>query len=107
MFDGWTPLWMTRRWWTRPRTPASRIAITRNGRSASASSARCSGSSLGLHLADEALALRPFLVMAIRLAGVLGRVHQRRVIHKGVHPSNIGWDPRTGESKISDFGHAV
>ncbi|HEX5750923.1 MAG TPA: AAA family ATPase [Archangium sp.] len=50
------------------------------------------------------LELRRFLDMAARLAEALGGVHQRRIIHKDLNPSNILYNPDTDTLKLIDFG---
>jgi serine/threonine protein kinase len=44
------------------------------------------------------------LELAIAIAGLLGQVHQRFVMHKDINPSNIVLNPDTGEVKLIDFG---
>jgi histidine kinase len=34
-------------------------------------------------------------------------MHQRRLIHKDVNPSNIVWNPATGDVKLIDLGIAT
>src|SRR6201999_1702260 len=55
----------------------------------------------------EPLGLRQLLGFGVRLAGRLGRIHQRRIIHKDITPSNIVYDPRGDVLKIIDFGIAT
>ena len=55
----------------------------------------------------KALPLRTFLSLAIQLAGVLGHVHQRSIIHKDINPTNILYNPARGSVKLIDFGIAT
>ena len=65
------------------------------------------GESLARLQAPAPLELRRLLDFGMRLAGALGRVHQRRIIHKDINPSNIVHNPRTDVLKIIDFGIAT
>jgi serine/threonine protein kinase len=47
-----------------------------------------------------------FLRIAIPLAGALGRVHERGLIHKDVKPANILVDPGSGGVWLTGFGIA-
>jgi predicted ATPase/signal transduction histidine kinase len=53
------------------------------------------------------LELRHFLGLAIQLVQTLGRVHQRRVIHKDINPGNIIYNSRSGAIQLIDFGIAT
>ncbi len=48
-----------------------------------------------------------FLHLAIRLAEILGRLHQANICHHDIKPHNILVNPETGVVKIADFGIAV
>jgi len=50
------------------------------------------------------LDLPEFLAIAIHLAETLGQIHQQRIIHKDINPSNIVMNPQTRQVKIIDFG---
>ena len=50
------------------------------------------------------LAVADFLGLAIRLSQILGQVHQLKIMHKDINPSNIVVNPVTGELKLIDFG---
>ncbi len=65
------------------------------------------GESLARLVTPAPLELRRLLDFGVRLAGALGRVHQRRIIHKDINPSNIVHNPRTDVLKIIDFGIAT
>ncbi len=57
-----------------------------------------------LHL--DARRLDAFLTVAIQLAGILDHIHAANVIHKDINPSNIVFNPDTGQVRIIDFGIA-
>lgn len=44
------------------------------------------------------------MTIAIRIAECLGQIHRQRIIHKDINPSNILWNPQSGQVKIIDFG---
>jgi predicted ATPase/signal transduction histidine kinase/tRNA A-37 threonylcarbamoyl transferase component Bud32 len=50
------------------------------------------------------LALSDFLTLALHVTDVLGHLHQRRIVHKDLNPSNIVLNPHTGQVKLIDFG---
>jgi predicted ATPase/class 3 adenylate cyclase/tRNA A-37 threonylcarbamoyl transferase component Bud32 len=50
------------------------------------------------------LTLTEFLPLATQLSDILGQLHQRRIIHKDINPSNIVLNPATGQVKLIDFG---
>ncbi len=52
------------------------------------------------------LTLKECLFIAVRIAEILGHIHAAKVIHKNINPSNIIWNPKTGQIKIIDFGIA-
>ncbi len=62
------------------------------------------GASLDLLLPDRQLTLAEFLTLAVRITDILGRIHRQHVIHKDINPSNIVWNPETGQLRIIDFG---
>ncbi|MBI3756484.1 MAG: AAA family ATPase [Deltaproteobacteria bacterium] len=64
------------------------------------------GESLELHLKkrQRRFTLAEFLPLSLQMADILGRVHQQHVIHKDVNPSNVVWNPQTGQVKLIDFG---
>jgi predicted ATPase/signal transduction histidine kinase/CheY-like chemotaxis protein len=62
------------------------------------------GESLKILLNDRPFALPEFLHLAIQITQALSKVHQNKVIHKDINPSNIVLNPQTGQLKIIDFG---
>ncbi len=62
------------------------------------------GESLDNILKNRTLDLNAFLQLAIRIATILEYVHQARVIHKDLNPSNIVWNPASNQLKLIDFG---
>ena len=48
--------------------------------------------------------LTEFLKIAIAVTDALGQIHARQIIHKDINPSNIIYNPNTGNVKIIDFG---
>ncbi|MEM7129238.1 MAG: AAA family ATPase [Chloroflexota bacterium] len=50
------------------------------------------------------LRLSDFLKLAIEITDILGKIHQRHIIHKDINPSNIVWNRSTGQVKVIDFG---
>lgn len=50
------------------------------------------------------LALTNFLTLAIEVTHILGQIHQQYIIHKDINPSNIVFNPTTGQVKLIDFG---
>ena len=49
------------------------------------------------------LSLEEFLRIAIAVAEILGAIHAANIIHKDINPSNIVFNPETGQIKIIDF----
>jgi serine/threonine protein kinase len=62
------------------------------------------GESLKLWMAERQLKLEDFLTLAIKIADSLGGIHAANIIHKDINPSNIVYNPETGQLKIIDFG---
>ena len=46
------------------------------------------------------LALDEFLSLAIKMSDILGKVHQRQIIHKDINPANILFNPITNSLKL-------
>ncbi|MDJ0573090.1 MAG: AAA family ATPase, partial [Pleurocapsa sp. MO_192.B19] len=51
--------------------------------------------------------LEELLTIAIKIADSLAAIHAANVIHKDINPSNIVFNPQTGELKLIDFGIAT
>ena len=47
-----------------------------------------------------------FLRFAVGLAGALGGLHERKLIHKDVKPTNVLVNPATGQVRLMGFGIA-
>src|SRR5690606_5536923 len=45
--------------------------------------------------------------LALQTATALGQIHEQGIIHKDINPSNIVWNPESGQLKIIDFGIAT
>jgi predicted ATPase/signal transduction histidine kinase len=60
-------------------------------------------SSLSNILEERRLSINEFLCLGIRLTEILGEIHQHNIIHKDINPSNILWNPETGQLKVIDF----
>ncbi|NEO98098.1 MAG: AAA family ATPase [Symploca sp. SIO2E9] len=65
------------------------------------------GESLKLLLNERKFNLREFLALAIPITEILGEIHSSNLIHKDINPSNIVFNPETGQLKIIDFGIAT
>lgn len=44
------------------------------------------------------------LALAIKLADLVHQIHERRVMHRDINPSNIVLNPASGQIKLIDFG---
>lgn len=64
------------------------------------------GQSLEELLRAGPLPLERFLLLGISLADILDSLHQQRVIHKSINPSNIIVSPSSWELRLTDFGLA-
>lgn len=64
------------------------------------------GESLAYWLTRRSFSLTEALTLAIQCTEILGQVHQQQIIHKDINPSNIVWNPTTGQLKLIDFGIA-
>lgn len=62
------------------------------------------GMSLADHLAEHRLEVGEALSLMIRVGGIIGRLHQKNIVHKDINPSNIIWNPETDDLKLIDFG---
>jgi predicted ATPase/class 3 adenylate cyclase/GAF domain-containing protein/tRNA A-37 threonylcarbamoyl transferase component Bud32 len=62
------------------------------------------GESLKIWMQQRKFSLKEFLQIAIATTETLGKIHSANVIHKDINPSNIVFNPATGQLKIIDFG---
>jgi serine/threonine protein kinase len=60
--------------------------------------------SLNILSQSQTFSLAEFLSIAIQIARGLGEIHAANIIHKDINPSNIVYNPQTGQVKIIDFG---
>jgi serine/threonine protein kinase len=60
--------------------------------------------SLNILTQSQTFSLAEFLSIAIQIARGLGEIHAANIIHKDINPSNIVYNPQTGQVKIIDFG---
>lgn len=62
------------------------------------------GESLRVWMQQHSFTLEEFLKIAIAITETLGQIHAANIIHKDINPSNIVYNPATGQLKIIDFG---
>lgn len=62
------------------------------------------GKSLDMLEIRSGWAVSDFFQLALQVTDALGEVHQREIIHKDINPSNIVFNPTTGQVKLIDFG---
>ena len=62
------------------------------------------GKSLRLYLEDHQFTLEEFLAAAVKITETLGAIHAADIIHKDINPSNLVYNPETGQLKVIDFG---
>ena len=62
---------------------------------------------LASQIPAEGMEPGPFLQLAVDLVGILEGLHQRKVIHKDINPSNILVDPVSGRLTLVDFSIAT
>jgi len=62
------------------------------------------GESLKIWMQQRSFTLEEFLLLAIATTEILGQIHRANIIHKDINPSNIVFNPATGQLKIIDFG---
>lgn len=60
--------------------------------------------SLKILTAQRKLGLEEFLSIAVKSSEGLRQIHAKNVIHKDINPSNIVYNPKTGQLKLIDFG---
>jgi len=68
---------------------------------------RVVGVDLGEYAQRRPLELERFFSIAIQITDVLSRVHERRVVHRDIKPTNILIEPDTGRVFLADFGISV
>jgi len=61
------------------------------------------GESVSNIIKSRKLWMREKILLAIRMAQSLTQIHQQRIIHKDVNPTNFIWNTATGQVKIIDF----
>ncbi|MDJ0718605.1 MAG: AAA family ATPase, partial [Prochloraceae cyanobacterium] len=62
------------------------------------------GKSLNILLNERKFVIEEFLKIAIKIVESLDAIHANNIIHKDINPSNIVYNPETGQLKIIDFG---
>ncbi|MGL5196069.1 MAG: ATP-binding protein, partial [Chroococcales cyanobacterium] len=62
------------------------------------------GESLKHWSSERTWNLEEFLHLALAITEALGQIHAANIIHKDINPSNLVFNPITGEVKIIDFG---
>lgn len=62
------------------------------------------GDSLKLLLERRPFSLSEFLTLSLKITEALGKIHYQNIIHKDINPSNIVFNPQTGQLKLIDFG---
>jgi predicted ATPase/signal transduction histidine kinase/tRNA A-37 threonylcarbamoyl transferase component Bud32 len=62
------------------------------------------GVDLGQLLRHGPLPLDRFSALAIELARILAEVHEQRIVHRDIKPTNILVDPDSGAIALADFG---
>ncbi|HUG33339.1 MAG TPA: serine/threonine-protein kinase PknK, partial [Anaerolineales bacterium] len=60
------------------------------------------GESLDIH--PRVWSLDDFFNLSMQIVDTLGQVHTRHIMHKNINPSNIVYNPESGEAKLIDFG---
>ncbi len=57
--------------------------------------------------AERAFTLEQVLDLGVRVSGALAELHEAGLIHKDLNPSNILWNPETGQVKLAALGIAT
>ena len=63
--------------------------------------------SLKVLMNEKLFELKDVLRIGIRISEVLGGIHAANVIHKGIQPSNLVYNPSTNQLKVIDFSKAT
>lgn len=61
------------------------------------------GDSLKILMHSQKFTLLGFLTLAVKIAESLAEIHGSNIIHKDINPSNIVFNPVTGQLKLIDF----
>jgi serine/threonine protein kinase len=64
------------------------------------------GKSLNKLISNQKFSLKESLELAKKIALILGQIHQQKIVHKDINPSNIVFNPVTKQLKLIDFGIA-
>ena len=62
------------------------------------------GESLKIWLSQKPFSLSEFMPIALQITQSLGQIHHHNIIHKDINPSNLVFNPQTGQVKLIDFG---
>ncbi len=62
--------------------------------------------SLSRLIPEKGFDIENFLQLAVKITNALAQLHQKKIIHKDLCPSNIAVNPKTGTLKLIDFGSA-
>ncbi len=65
------------------------------------------GESLKAMLGKYDFTVAKLLELFIQVTEILADIHAAHLIHKDINPSNIIWNPNTGQVKVIDFGIAT
>ena len=65
------------------------------------------GESLKYWLKNREFTLLEILEIAIKIANIISKIHQKDIVHKDINPSNFVYNPETKQLKIIDFGIAI
>ena len=68
---------------------------------------RVPGQNLAEYTQRQPIDLDRFFSIAIQLSEVINRIHNRRVIHRDIKPTNILIEAETGQVCLADFGISV
>ncbi|OHD11883.1 MAG: hypothetical protein A2086_15445 [Spirochaetes bacterium GWD1_27_9] len=61
------------------------------------------GQSIDKIIASKKMNLKSFLVIAIKMATIIGEIHKKHIIHKDIKPHNVLLNPESSEVKLIDF----
>jgi predicted ATPase/GAF domain-containing protein len=65
------------------------------------------GDSLHLLIKKQKFTIKEFLNIAIKIVQSLSDIHNAKIVHNDINPSNIIMNTKTGNVKITDFGMAT